>query len=101
MVSNHARYTSALRNVSITSINDSVWFLERILGDYDYSPLSMREQTKMSVGSEDAAFLLQAFVVAIGDESVLNGYDGGIGYYLWDKDARIWDKVDFHTYVMH
>ena len=101
MVTNRDLLISALRNFQVTNINDSVWFLEHVISDYHDSPLAKREQTKMWVGCDDSAFILQAFVVAVGDESVLNGYDGSIGYFVWDKDARMWDKVDFPTYAEH
>ena len=101
MIQNRDRFVSALTNVQVTNIHDSVWFLDHIIDNYDFSPLGSHSQTKMWVGNEDAAFLLQALVMAKGHEGVLNGYDGGIGYYLWDNAAQVWDKVDFHTYAMH
>ena len=101
MVSNRDKFVSALRNVQVSSIYDSVWFLDQIIDSYGFSPLGSHSQTKMYVGSEDAAFLLQALVVAKGHEGILNGYDGDLGYYLWDSAAQMWDKVDFYTYAQH
>lgn len=101
MNNNIDRLVSALRNVQVTTVYDNIWYLDQIIDNYNFSPLGSHSQVKMSVGSEDAAFLLQALVMAKGHESVLRGYDGGIGYYLWDNAAQVWDKVDFTTYAMH
>ena len=101
MIQNREKFVSALTNVQVTNTTDSVWFLDHIMADYENSPLGMGTQSKMLVGTEDAAFLLQAFIVATHNTLDLNGYDSGIGYYLWDYAANTWDKVDFPTYAMH